>query len=467
MKKEMLSSEVVAAIITVIGTLLMGVILGVLEGKIGFVSLVGFLATILLFVLLFLLYKKAGAKVTAAAAGIILVAGFAVFMAFFRKPQTEEAATATPPAPSPTTAFVTAPTQPAPTSPGFTPAATRAPLPTTAPAPTQVPISGQAIAVPDAVVGQFFAPGTKPVGIAVAGDTVWIADGEQDQVYQLDRAGTPLGSFEVSAKDVAGLAWDGEALLVAVGSYGSAREVLRLDTAGATLGSFPLPVQSKGIAWDAAGGTVWVAAQETGDTFLLQFAADGQLLQCLHVGIFGGAEALAWAPDGLWVMSIFGDWYRLSHAGEVLRKAKLPVGDFPYYGGLGWDDQGALWLVLSDGRKFFQIGLRQEEWKAPSPPTPQVKDTQFLPRPVYQPIAGDKAAVRIVNNLGGPLTVSMDSHSKHVSALVQAEEVWTRELDAGAYTVFVSANVPAPVGYSSKELLLGGYEHVWVLSPPQ
>ncbi len=465
MKKQLLSSEVVAAIITVIGTLLMGIILGVLEGKIGFVSLIGFLATILLLVLLFLLYKKADAKVTAAAAGIILVAGFAVFMAFFRKPQTEEAVTATPPAPSPTTAFVTAPTQPAPTQPGFTPAATHPPQPT-APAPTQAPVSGDALAVPDAPVGEFFAPGPKPVGIAVAGDTIWIADGDQGRVYRLDRAGTPLGSFEVSAKDVAGLAWDGEALLVAAGSYGSAREVLRMDTTGAVLGSFPLPVRPVGLGWDAAGGTVWVAAQETGDTFLLQFAADGQLLQCLHVGIFGGAEALAWAPDGLWVMSTFGDWYRLTHAGEVLKRGKLPVGDFPYYGALAWDDQGALWLALSDGRKFFQIGMRQEEWKAPSPPTPQVKDTQFLPRPVYQPRAGDKTAVRIVNNLGGPLTLSIDSHSVHESAILQAGETWTKELSPGAYTVFASANVPAPVGYSSKELLLGGYEHVWVLSPP-
>lgn len=83
MKKKLFDTpEVVAAIFTVIGTLLVSIMLGFLEGRIGFESLVALFAIILLALLLYVLYRRAGQKVTVGAAVAMVVIGFVVFFAY-------------------------------------------------------------------------------------------------------------------------------------------------------------------------------------------------------------------------------------------------------------------------------------------------------------------------------------------------------------------------------------------------
>ena len=79
MKKLLDAPEVVAAIFTVIGTLLVSIILGFLEGRIGFGPLVFLFVIIVLGLLLYALYRRAGTKVTAGASVAMVVIGFLVF----------------------------------------------------------------------------------------------------------------------------------------------------------------------------------------------------------------------------------------------------------------------------------------------------------------------------------------------------------------------------------------------------
>lgn len=82
MKKLWDSPEVVAAILTVIGTLLVSIILGFLEGRIGFGSLVALFAFLLLAVLLYVLYRKAGRWIALGAGVAMVLIGFLVFFGY-------------------------------------------------------------------------------------------------------------------------------------------------------------------------------------------------------------------------------------------------------------------------------------------------------------------------------------------------------------------------------------------------
>lgn len=82
MKKVLDAPEVVAAIFTVIGTLLVGIILAFLEGRIGFEPLLTLFAIVLLALLLYVLYRRAGERVTVGAAVAMVVIGFVTFFAY-------------------------------------------------------------------------------------------------------------------------------------------------------------------------------------------------------------------------------------------------------------------------------------------------------------------------------------------------------------------------------------------------
>jgi photosystem II stability/assembly factor-like uncharacterized protein len=156
MKKLLDSPEVIAAILTIIGTFLVSIILGFLEGRIGFESLVALFALVLLALLLYTLYRRAGQKVTLGAAAAMVVIGFVVFFVYR---SIRERANATPP-----TVVQASPPAAAATSTG---AVTPSPVQTAAPAqasPTPGPSETLPPTVPSAPTSPSAGSGV-PIGV--------------------------------------------------------------------------------------------------------------------------------------------------------------------------------------------------------------------------------------------------------------------------------------------------------------
>jgi len=493
MKKLLSSPEVIAALITVFGTLLVGIILGVAEGKIGFMSLLAVVAALALFLLLYLLFKRSGPKVTAAAALIMLVVGFGGFSLFGRHPTPEPAPTpvpTTPPAavvvqlpsatpvtvaptaaPQPTATSVVAatagqpptrtaipvPTAPPPTKPAITPA----PLPTMAP--------GQAVAVPDAKIGVIIPPGPGPAAIAVAGDTLWVADNQDHRLYQMDGAGGTVSSFAISNQDtVYGLAWDGQDLLLALGGWDRCR-LARMSTAGSVLASVSLPVNPVGLGWNAEDATLWTSVLEQGLTFFVHLTPEGRLVETVRADVFGGPDGLTCAPDGLWVTTAFGDAARFSYSGARLAQSSTDLGTFPQLSpAMGAD--GTLFLASESNRRIYQFSTRLDAARADPTPLPDERGARYLPRPAIEQLAaGGSPSVRFQNGFAGPLTVALDriNYSDHEAAVIQPGDTWTVAVEPGAYTLFASTSGQGMVTLWGRELLVKGYAFTWRVEPEQ
>lgn len=365
---------------------------------------------------------------------------------------------------SPTSVAAVPPTSVPTTTPRST--ATKAPTPTPRPTTTVI----------DAQVKKLFSPGPDPVAVAVAGDSLWIADGQQHKVYQLDRAGTVQSSFVLKPQgDIRGLAWDGEALRVLLSDYQKESRIVRLSQVGAVLSSLSLPLYAKSLAWNPKGATFWVINGE-GD-YLLEFTAEGKLLQILHAPVFGDSEALACAPDGLWGLSGFGTWVRFGFDGRYLSSNEFNVETFASTLSLTWDEQGYLWLSVNSSREIFQYSVRQAEADRELPPEMQgglsERTSGELPLPgatLQSAKSSDEAVILITNNLSGPLNLSVDSENSrdvHQSVSVAPGETWTVTVPQGTYKLYASANLPEPVAFSGSVLLVRGYEHTWSIADPK
>lgn len=346
----------------------------------------------------------------------------------------------------------------------------------TQPAPSEAtPEPRATTTILDAQVQKFFAPGPNSGAIAVAGDAIWVADGTQRRIHHLDRNGAPMGSFQVKAEgEFRGLAWDGEALRLLVSDYSKGNRVLRLDTQGNVLSSVGMPVELKSLSWDPVDQTFWaIPSQANG--FLLELNADGSLQRTLPMPVFGGAEAVAWAPDGLWVLNVFGTWHRFTFGGVYLASAKLPVEVFAGNPALAWDPQGYLWLSVPEAREIHRFSLREAAVEAKLPPEMQSttqqqrSEGQFpLPPVVFRPAAGSaNALAQVVNSLPATLAVALDSDQGgqvHESGVLAPGETWSAIVpQGGVFTLFLSANAAPPVAYSDKVLLLPGYEYTWTV----
>jgi sugar lactone lactonase YvrE len=326
----------------------------------------------------------------------------------------------------------------------------------------------------DAQVQKFFAPGPNSGAIAVTGDAIWVADGTQRRIHHLDRNGAPVGSFQVKAEgEFRGLAWDGEALWLLVSDYSKGNRVLRLDTQGNVLSSVGMPVELKSLSWDPVDQTFWaIPSQANG--FLLELNADGSLQRTLPMPVFGGAQAVVWAPDGLWVLNVFGTWHRFTFDGAYLASAKLPVEVFAGNPALAWDPQGYLWLSVPGAREIHRFSLREAVVEAELPPemrstSQQRTEGQFpLPPVVFRPAAGStNALAQVVNSLPATLAVALDSDQGgqvHESGVLAPGETWSAIVpQGGVFTLFLTANAAPPVAYSDKVLLLPGYEYTWTV----
>jgi sugar lactone lactonase YvrE len=312
--------------------------------------------------------------------------------------------------------------------------------------------------------------------MAVSDDALWVGDADQRLVYRLDKSGVPQGTLPVTVKGtIEAMAWDGEALRVAVGDY-SAGVIARIDGTGGVVESFPIPFKATGLGWDAANSTIWTAASAGNDQYLLWYSADGRLLQILSVGTFGTAWAMTWAPDGFWVVTVFGQWHRFDLLGTSLRDEELPMEVFGSEMGIARDADGSVWLAVAKQKKIYKFATRTEKMGLVPTSTPNtggpgssggIPGALALPHPALDDMPGQKATVIVTNNLGGTMTLSFDYSDKHETAILQPGETWTAYLEQNSYSVFFSANAPKPVAYAGKMLILKGYQYTWDVQPPK
>lgn len=491
MKKMLSSPEVISAIITVLGTLLVGIILGVAEGKIGFTSLLAVVAALALALLVYLLYRRSGPRTTALAGLVMLVVGFAGFTllrlrAPARLPQPAPeptrpvAAVATDtPVPQPTRAEATqAPAAPLPTP---TPAPTaRVPTakPTAAPAratvtaappPTTGPAQGT-VAVADSLVGVVIPPGPQPAAMTVVDGELWVADESSHRLYRLDASGAAAQEITLTQTDIQGLTWDGQHLLLAAGNWGKPT-LTDFATDGKTVETVALPVTPRGLCWNEADGTLWTAVYDQGVSFLVHFTGQTGLIETINVDVFGGADGLACGADGLWITNPFADVMRYSYGGVKLAQtsADSATGSLPQVSP-AIDAEGHLYLVSRRGRKIYQFTTRQDAVSSYPTPVWEQRGTTPLARPLIRPLTNAaQTMVSITNDLAVPLTLSVDKENptEHYATVLQPAQMWSVNVQPGIYTVFASTSGQGMVMYSSRELLVKGYQFSWVVGPTQ
>lgn len=377
MKRSLYSPEVIAAIITVVGTFLVSVILSYIEGQIGFAAVVATLAVLLLVLLLIFLYMRTGPRVTAGAAAVMLIAGFVVFLAFGRRwqrrvlsstPTTNATATittsglATATATSmpletprlPVTTTPQVPVTPTPSAEGI-----RSPTPTSPPEPQVTPMPVQ----------KYTLPLTGPQDIAYDGSALRVLF--ESRLVKLELVEGEGRFRAVEHQDFPpanSLAWDASrgAYWAVCGAPRRVREEIDLiDQGGNKAASFTIPQTFVGrprfIAWD--GEYLWVTSND-GPLYKLQPVGDsGELreIDSYAPGIdrHGRDEAsgLTWDGNHLWLL--VGDVVsKLNQAAQSICRIELPFG-FPqpsWWGwrGLDWDGQ-FLWVAHQETSKVYRV----------------------------------------------------------------------------------------------------------------
>jgi DNA-binding beta-propeller fold protein YncE len=323
------------------------------------------------------------------------------------------------------------------------------------------------VAVPDVLTGVIIPPGPAPAAIAVAGDTLWVADNQDHRLYQMDRAGATSGSFDLSPQDeVYGLAWDGQDLLLALGGWDRCR-LVRMSTAGSVLGSVPFPVNAIGLGWNPADSSVWTAMWDNGGTFLVHLTLEGRLVETFRPNLFGMPDGLACGPDGLWVTDSFGDVARFSYSGARLAQTDVDTGSLPQVSP-AIDADGTLFLVSERNRRIYQFSTRLDAARSDPTPMPDEPGARYLPRAIIErlPAAG-LPTVSIQNGFSGALSVSLDriNYSDHEAAVIQPGQTWTAQVQPGAYTIFASTSGQGMVTLWGAELLLKGHTFTWQVGP--
>jgi hypothetical protein len=139
-----------------------------------------------------------------------------------------------------------------------------------------------------------FAVGTNPQGIAYDGANIWVANNGSSNVTKIRASdGSVQGTFAVGEHPY-GVAFDGSSIWVAYSSNNNITKLRASD--GASLGNFTVGSQPLAIAFD--GSNVWVANFGSGSVTKLR-ASDGVVQGTFTVG----SEPFSIAFDGanIWV----------------------------------------------------------------------------------------------------------------------------------------------------------------------
>lgn len=203
------------------------------------------------------------------------------------------------------------------------------------------------------------APGLDPRGLAWDGQYLWVADGFEGTISQVDPGtGKVLKAYEAPTASAdalpmpEGLAWDGTNLWMI--SSDEAKVLKLRPSDGKVLAAVSSPSEdATGLAWD--GSALWVSDPRASKLYRID-AKDGRVLKTLEVAeIF--PTGLAWDGQSLWLGDeLDGKLYQFDVAGgKPTRAAKAPDGTLA---GLTWDGQ-ALWIAFAsddgDSGKLYRV----------------------------------------------------------------------------------------------------------------
>ena len=212
------------------------------------------------------------------------------------------------------------------------------------------------------VISSFSAPGKNPRGLTWDGTNLWLADADDDLIYELTTTGTVLSSFTTPSIEPTGLTWDGTNLWL---SDTSTDRNYELTTTGTELSSFATPnPNATGLTWD--GVNLW-QVEDSGTHYELTTAGTvlSSFTLCSNCNIFG----VAWDGTNLWVVNSSVSWIReTTTTGTVLSFFLDPCGGSTEKG-LTFDGTD-FWLAC-DGNGPNNI-IYQLEGPPPSAPPPTI-----------------------------------------------------------------------------------------------
>ena len=203
------------------------------------------------------------------------------------------------------------------------------------------------------------APGLDPRGLAWDGQYLWVADGFDGVLYQLDPAdGEVRKSYEAPTASAdalpmpEGLAWDGTNLWMISADEAKILKLRPMD--GKVLAALSLPSEDAiGLAWD--GSALWVSDPRGSKLYRVD-SNDGRVLRSVAVDdIF--PVGLAWDGSALWLSDeIDGKLYQFDPgSGKPTLAARGPEGAMA---GLTWDGE-ALWVAVAsedgDSGKLYRV----------------------------------------------------------------------------------------------------------------
>lgn len=360
MKKLSAYPEIIAAIIAVIGGFLFSVILGYLEGRIGFTAVVTVVAALLLSLLLYSLYRLTGPRVTTTAAIVMLMIGFLVFLTLGgRRGDTFSTPTETPPplvtTPTSPLAGMTSPTPEAEMSTSAT-VWTPGPTPTTPLGPEVAPVQEQGYALPL----------SEPFDVVFDGSDLHVLfESRLVKLELVDAEGRFRAVEHMLCPATNSMTWDasrGQYWAVCGGPRWVGEEIDLIDQAGNRTVTFTVPQTFVGsprfVAWD--GEHLWATSSE-GPLYKLRPVGDGGELEEIDsyapgVNRYGleKASGVAWDGNNLWLL--VGDLLsELDGAGQPICGIQLPsVPTWFGWQGLAWDGQ-FLWVAHMDASKVYRV----------------------------------------------------------------------------------------------------------------
>jgi len=201
-----------------------------------------------------------------------------------------------------------------------------------------------------------YAVGTVPWGVAFDAESIWVTNRSDDTVMKLALDGEVLGTYAAGDSPSA-LTFDGESIWVA---NWSGHTVTKLTKDGRVLGTYAAGTTPTNLVFD--GESVWVS--NGGSMDVMKLTRDGRVLGTYDVGL---PRDLAFDGENVWVATDDGTVTKLTRHGRVLDIYRVGTGAKA----LVFDGE-SLWVTNTHDAKVMKLALGGSNSAAAPTPAPDV-----------------------------------------------------------------------------------------------